>query len=222
MSQATASSYKSPLHEMTQSTPTCLWNDSASVEELSYSIQHGAVGATCNPVIVLGVLKKEINDWKGRIHALIHEFPTATEDELAWQLVREISMRAATLLKPIFDEHHGKNGRLSIQTDPRLFRDSDAILKQAAPYFESEAVRYFGGLAYFVILNSLIMRVPLGIKPMLWPIVKPVLFGWVPVGLVSGLISYFIVRAAVAAYQHRRSHRLAQRRLHMATLPRGS
>ena len=134
MSQATASSYKSPLHEMTQSTPTCLWNDSASVEELSYSIQHGAVGATCNPVIVLGVLKKEINDWKGRIHALIHEFPTATEDELAWQLVREISMRAATLLKPIFDEHHGKNGRLSIQTDPRLFRDSNAILKQAIEF----------------------------------------------------------------------------------------
>ena len=134
MSQATASSYKSPLHEMTQSTPTCLWNDSASVEELSYSIQHGAVGATCNPVIVLGVLKKGINEWKSRIHGLIHELPTATEDELAWQLVREISMRAATLLKPIFDEHHGKNGRLSIQTDPRLFRDSNAILKQAIEF----------------------------------------------------------------------------------------
>lgn len=134
MSQATASSYKSPLHEMTQSTPTCLWNDSASVEELSYSIQHGAVGATCNPVIVLGVLKKGINEWKSRIHGLIHELPTATEDELAWQLVREISVQAATLLKPVFDEHHGKNGRLSIQTDPRLFRDSDAILKQAIEF----------------------------------------------------------------------------------------
>jgi SAM-dependent methyltransferase len=50
----------------------------------------------------------------------------------------------------------------------------DAILQQAAPYFEGEAVRYFGGLAYFVILNSLIMRVPLAAKPLLWPIVKPV------------------------------------------------
>jgi SAM-dependent methyltransferase len=58
----------------------------------------------------------------------------------------------------------------------------DAILKQAAPYFEGEAVRYFGGLAYFLILNSLIMRVPLGIKPILWPIVKPieVAFGSIP------------------------------------------
>ena len=43
--------FKSPLHQMTQTTPTCLWNDSASIDELTYSIEHGAVGATCNPVI---------------------------------------------------------------------------------------------------------------------------------------------------------------------------
>src|ERR1041385_5160686 len=116
VTQAIASTFKSPLHEMTQTTPTCLWNDSASVQELSYSIENGAVGATCNPVIVLGVLKKEIDRWKGRIRSLIKELPTATEDQIAWQIVREISIEAAALLKPIFDAQHGKNGRLSIQT----------------------------------------------------------------------------------------------------------
>ncbi len=134
MTQATASSYKSPLHEMTQSTPTCLWNDSASVQELAYSIEHGAVGATCNPVIVLGVLKKEIKAWQGRIASLIRELPIATEDEIAWQLVREISVQAAAVLKPIFDHQQGKNGRLSIQTDPRLFRDSAGIVRQAVEF----------------------------------------------------------------------------------------
>src|ERR1700749_4497181 len=79
--------YKSPLYRMTQTTPTCLWNDSASIQELTYSIEHGAVGATCNPVIVHGILKKEINTWKSRIQTLISELPTATEDEIAWQLV---------------------------------------------------------------------------------------------------------------------------------------
>ena len=59
MTETTATSYKSPLHKMTQTTPTSLWNDSASLEELTYSIDHGAVGATCNPVIVVGVLKKK-------------------------------------------------------------------------------------------------------------------------------------------------------------------
>jgi transaldolase len=127
-------SYKSPLHEMTQTTPTCLWNDSASVQELTYSIEHGAVGATCNPVIVLGVLKKEMPQWKDRILELIREWPRATEEQIAWQLVREISAKSAALLKPIFDAQRGRNGRLSIQTDPRFYRDSEAIVRQAVEF----------------------------------------------------------------------------------------
>jgi transaldolase len=134
MARAIETTFKSPLRKMTQTTPTCLWNDSASIEELAYSIEHGAVGATCNPVIVLGVLKKEMSIWKGRIQRLIEELPTATEDQIAWQMVREISIRAATLLEPIFQAQGGKNGRLSIQTDPRLFRDARAIVEQAMEF----------------------------------------------------------------------------------------
>jgi transaldolase len=134
MTQATGTAFKSPLHKMTQTTPTCLWNDSASIQELTYSIEHGAVGATCNPVIVHGILKKEINVWKSRIQGLIKELATATEDQIAWQLVREVSVQSAALLKPIFDAHRGKNGRLSIQTDPRLFRDTEAIVEQAVEF----------------------------------------------------------------------------------------
>src|ERR1700730_10143198 len=134
MTQATAAAFKSPLHKMTQTTPTCLWNDSASIQELTYSIEHGAVGATCNPVIVHGILKKEMSAWKERIQSLIQELPTATEDEIAWQLVREVSVRAAAVLKPIFDQQQGRNGRLSIQTDPRWFRDADAMVRQAIEF----------------------------------------------------------------------------------------
>src|SRR3984885_5269020 len=134
MTRSTETAYKSPLHKMTQTTPTCLWNDSASIQELTYSIEHGAVGATCNPVIVLGVLKKEMSFWKDRIREIINEKLRATEDEIAWQLVAEISVNSAALLKPIFDAHHGKNGRLSIQTDPRLFRDPEAIVAQAQEF----------------------------------------------------------------------------------------
>jgi transaldolase len=134
MTVAELTTYKSLLHKMTQTTPTCLWNDSASVQELKYSIEHGAVGATCNPVIVLGVIKKELKAWKERIAALAKELPTATEDEIAWQLVREVSIQAARLLEPIFREHKGKNGRLSIQTDPRLFRNSREMVEQALEF----------------------------------------------------------------------------------------
>lgn len=134
MTQATATAFKSPLHKMTQTTPTCLWNDSASIEELKYSMEHGGVGATCNPVIVLGVLKKELGEWKKRVEALLKEFPTAGEDEIAWKVVREISVRAAAVLKPVFDAQRGRNGRLSIQTDPRLYRDAKSIVEQAEEF----------------------------------------------------------------------------------------
>ena len=135
MTQTTSPvAYKSPLHEMTQTTSTCLWNDSASIQELTYSMEHGAVGATCNPVIVLGVLKKEMGAWKDRIRALIEERASATEDEIGWQLVREVSITAASLLKPVFDAHQGRNGRLSIQTDPRFYRDSESIVRQAQEF----------------------------------------------------------------------------------------
>jgi transaldolase len=134
MSVTSSVAYKSPLHEMTQSMPTCLWNDSASIQELTYSIEHGATGATCNPVIVVGVLQKEMALWRERILALIKERLTATEDEIAWELVREVSVKAAALLRPIFEAQRGKNGRLSIQTDPRLFRNSRAIVEQAVEF----------------------------------------------------------------------------------------
>ena len=126
--------YKSPLHKMTQTTPTCLWNDSASVQELTYAIEHGAVGATCNPLIALTVLDKEMHLWKDRIHQVIEEMPTATEDEVGWRIVEELSIKGAQLLKPVFDREKGKNGRLSIQTDPRFYRNTEAIVEQAVHF----------------------------------------------------------------------------------------
>jgi transaldolase len=127
----TATAYKSPLHQMTQTTPTCLWNDSSALKELSYSLEHGAVGATCNPVIVVEVLKKEQAYWTDHIRELVESMPRATEHDIAWKVVEEMSIRGAQLLRPVFDAQGGRNGRLSVQTDPRYYRDSEAILRQA-------------------------------------------------------------------------------------------
>jgi transaldolase len=133
-SAGTSISYRSPLHQMTQTTATCLWNDSAAIDELTYAIEHGAVGATCNPVIAAAVLAGDAATWRPRTESLLRELPMATEDIIAWKLVEELSVRAARLLEPIFETQQGRNGRLSIQTDPRFFRDSDAIVDQALAF----------------------------------------------------------------------------------------
>ena len=126
--------YKSPLHEMTQTTPTALWNDSADIDELSYAIDNGAVGATCNPVIAVTILKKHIAEWRPRIEALLREMPGATEDQVGWKLVEEMSVKAAKLLEPAFAAHRGRDGRLSIQTDPRFYRDTGSIVDNAMDF----------------------------------------------------------------------------------------
>ena len=124
----------SKLHEISQTTPTVLWNDSCSIKELTSSMSHGALGATCNPVIVWNVLNQEWDLWKDRIPQIISENPSATEDEIAWKLIEEMSVKAAALMMPIFEREKGRNGRLSMQTDPRLYRDSDRIIRQAVHF----------------------------------------------------------------------------------------
>lgn len=124
----------SPLQKMTSEFSTSLWNDSCSVTELKYSIGQGATGATCNPVIVWNVLRQEWDEWKDVITALIKDNPVASEDDIAWMLIEAMSVKAASLLEPVFKREKGKSGRLSVQTDPRLYRNSSEIVKQAVRF----------------------------------------------------------------------------------------
>jgi transaldolase len=119
---------------MTETTPTCLWNDSADPKELAQAISWGAVGATCNPVIALSALKADMPTWAGRIREYAVEHPTATEDATGWAMVKRLSVEAAALLEPAFERYQGVNGRLSIQTDPRHYRDTAALVEQAVEF----------------------------------------------------------------------------------------
>ncbi len=128
----------SRLQQMVATTRTDYWNDSCSIEELTYGVQHGAVGATTNPSIVLAVLKKEMHLWRDHIAALIEDHPTWSENDVQWKLIEDMAVRGARLLEPAFERYQGKKGRLSIQTDPRNYRNATAIASQAV-YFSSLA-----------------------------------------------------------------------------------
>lgn len=123
--------YKNLLHKMVCTTNTDLWNDSCSVEELTYAIDSGAVGATTNPPILSDVLKKEMHRWKDRITQLVEEMPTATEDDITWRLIEEMAVKGAELLKPVFNREKEKKGRISIQVNPKYFKDKDFMIRQA-------------------------------------------------------------------------------------------
>lgn len=119
----------SPLQQ-TAATATDIWNDSCAVDELEYAIEHGAVGATANPTIVHDVWKKEPARWERRVRELASERPGATEVDLAWAVVEEMSLAGARLLEPAFERFGGRQGRLSMQTNPTFWRSPGAMLEQ--------------------------------------------------------------------------------------------
>ncbi|MBM4398616.1 MAG: transaldolase, partial [Deltaproteobacteria bacterium] len=122
---------ESPLHAMVRTTRTDFWNDSCAADELEYAIAHGGTGATSNPQIVLGVLRKETAAWRERVRALAGEMPSASERDLSWRVIEEMAVRGAAVLDPVFRRERGRKGRLSVQVDPTLYRDADAMVAHA-------------------------------------------------------------------------------------------
>lgn len=130
---ATASGDLSPL-QRTAATATDLWNDSCAVDELRYAIEHGAVGATANPTIVHDNWKKDPDRWGRRVRELADEHPHATEADLAWLIVEEMSAESAKLLMPAFERYAGRQGRLSMQTNPIFWRSPEPMLAQGVHF----------------------------------------------------------------------------------------
>ena len=123
-----------PLYRTVHGTATDVWNDSCSSRELEYAIGNGAVGATTNPSIVLAVLRKEFDAWKGTLRQLVDENPTATEDAIAWKLIEEMGLRGAETLLPVFERERRLKGRLSMQTNPVNYMDFSKLVEQAVHF----------------------------------------------------------------------------------------
>ena len=126
------SEFLGKLHESAVKFPmTDIWMDSCGEEELNYGLERGIVGATSNPIIVGAVIKNEMSIWEPRIKELVKEMPDATEDELTWALIDEVGALRSKKLLPVYEEYHGKKGRLSIQTNAKYYRSAEKMIEQA-------------------------------------------------------------------------------------------
>lgn len=120
----------SPLFLTATTTATDYWNDSCSIDELSYAIKNGAVGATTNPSIVLNVLKKELAVWKEPMARLVADHPDWNEEQIAWRLIEE-GLQERRTADADLRAREGKKGRLSMQTNPVNYRNADALVAQS-------------------------------------------------------------------------------------------
>ncbi len=117
-----------PLQTMYKEFGTEFWNDSCHIPDLMEAIKTGASGATSNPNIVSTVYTNDKPRWDPVLQTLLVEHPDASEDELAWLLIERMATDAARLLHPVFEQTEGKRGFLSVQTNPRLYRSSAAMV----------------------------------------------------------------------------------------------
>ena len=129
----------SPLLRMVQTTPTDYWNDSCSIEELTYGIAPRRGGRHHEPLdrpqraqegngplarAYLPSDRRESDMDRGRYPVAAHRGHGRPGRAAAAARVRAL--------------RRSKKGRLSIQTNPQNYRDDEAIADQAI---------YFGGLA---------------------------------------------------------------------------
>lgn len=108
------------------------WNDSCDPRELGEAVRHGAVGATSNPVIVSTAVAEDRTRWLPVIDELSKDFPSETEDELAWRLIARIGREAAALLQPVFERTGGEKGYLSMQVNSKYYPSRGRMLEQGS------------------------------------------------------------------------------------------
>lgn len=117
--------------QLTSEFGTDWWNDSNDHSELQQAVNEGAVGATSNPVITQATVAAHPDVWLPVIDRLITENPTGTEDEIAWMLADEVGLRAAKILEPVYKKTNGQKGKLSLQVNPKYYRNADLMVTQA-------------------------------------------------------------------------------------------
>ena len=57
--------------------------------------------------------------------------PHWTEAQLTWQLIEEMAVRGADLLRPTFEQTKGKKGYLSVQTNPEFHKSPESLIAHA-------------------------------------------------------------------------------------------
>ena len=131
------------------------WNDSNDHAELQHAFDEGAVGATSNPVITFHSVKNHPDIWIPEIDDMILKNQKASEDDILWLLCDRVGQKAAKILLPVYERTNKQKGKLSLQVNPKYYRNADAMFEQG---------KYLASLAPNIAIKC--PALPAGIKAM--------------------------------------------------------
>lgn len=121
-----------PLHQL-RDAGVAVWLDDLSRElirsgELARLLERGVVGVTTNPTIFASALSKG-NAYDEQLAELAAA--GASVDEAVARITTDDVREACDVLRPVYDATQGVDGRVSLEVDPRLARDTQGTLASA-------------------------------------------------------------------------------------------
>lgn len=120
---------ESYFHRVKRTTPTRLWVNNPTVEEIGLALDQGAVGCTTNPAYGGGLLKRAPDEIRPIIAACAAE---ERNDLRAAELVQQrLVARVASHFLPLYEQSGGHAGFVSIQGAPETDTDGQEILREA-------------------------------------------------------------------------------------------
>ena len=88
-------------------------------------------GCTTNPSLSYKAIQSDPQYWGEWVDELIRSHPDLDYKELSWLTYKELVKRGAQMYMPIFEASHGRFGWISGQLDPRLFVETDEMVRTA-------------------------------------------------------------------------------------------
>ncbi|HCU37181.1 MAG TPA: hypothetical protein DGT21_17600 [Armatimonadetes bacterium] len=116
------------LNWLAEKTATRWWHDSGDPDELRRGLSRGACGVTTNPILSYQTLTSNPRAWADALSAL----PAGlSKEEQPEALIRCVVTRAATTLKPVYEQTRGQHGYVCAQVNPGRAGDRGAMLAMA-------------------------------------------------------------------------------------------
>jgi transaldolase len=88
-------------------------------------------GCTTNPPLSWQAIQSDPNFWNEQVGEWIRSNPDLGVKELVWLTYKEVVKRGAEMYLPIFEASHGRFGWISGQLDPRLFTETERMVRDA-------------------------------------------------------------------------------------------
>lgn len=110
-------------------TPTRVWVNNPTVDEIGLALAQGAVGSTTNPAYVGGLLKRAPDLVRPLIQEAVREAPD--DDEAVDLVQRKLVARVVERFQPLYDATEGRAGYVSIQGAPDADSEADLIVAAA-------------------------------------------------------------------------------------------